>query len=283
MNNAYLYYLDSTERLSELLVSYESLKRTAPKYQVYCMCGPEIVNEKIFSFFREIGILPLITNKPLHLYLFDDDGNWYSRFICFGKLDIFNLTMFDKVVFLGTDTYITKNIDELFDYPDGSMATHHVNDYNGMGANGDVFVVTPNKETMKNIMQIIKEDIQNYNFRYLYDQEFLENYYNHRNNPKLHLNYMYNMIIPNINDYENNPLFDYESVKIFHFLGAPKVEDKVKLDDFPNMHGGTNYNLSNKIIKEYLTFYDEVIDRYKLKYPYMPLANSVHRSVNNVE
>ena len=44
-------------------------------------------------------------------------------------------------MYIDADTYIIKNIDELFDYPDMSMSAHHA-DMEGI-SNGGVLVIEP--------------------------------------------------------------------------------------------------------------------------------------------
>lgn len=285
MNYAYVYYFGDTEKLSEFLVSYESLKATNPKYQICCLCGGTTINKKMFNFLREIGINPLICDFAQSYATKQPNGNRISCLDVAGKIDIFKYEDFDKVVLIDTDTYVKKNIDELFELPDGSMATHHdcLSETRGSGNSG-VVVLKPNLNTWYKFYESIRQGYITGNMEYDNDQTFLIKHYDFDNNPQLHLNYMYNTIFRLINEYKENPLFDIDSVKIFHFT---RVDNNDKINNvsekhfFNNRWDSLDYELTDKLFDEYITFYDKVINEYKEKYPYIALANTVYYSRGN--
>ena len=55
MNYAYVYYFSDSSKLSEFIVSYESLKATHPKYPIYCVLGEACINQKFVDFLTSIG------------------------------------------------------------------------------------------------------------------------------------------------------------------------------------------------------------------------------------
>lgn len=72
------------------------------------------------------------------------------------KLNIFNLTQFDKIVYLDSDTWVMKNIDDLFTYPSLSA----VPDVHGLSDKlcSGLLVIEPNNEIFKDIMKLFQTD-----------------------------------------------------------------------------------------------------------------------------
>ena len=278
MNYAYVYYFSDSSKLSEFIVSYESLKATHPKYPIYCMLGEACINQKFVDFLTSIGVGFLICDTPCSIATRNSSGIRTSTFDVAGKMDIFLHTQFDKIVCIDTDTYINKNIDELFNAPDGSMATHHDEmDAKGGGCNSGVLVIKPSVDTWNKLYQAIKNGFISNKFEFKNDQDFLNYIYNYDNNPHLKLNYMYNLIFRLANEYIKNPLFDILSVKIWHMCTpiVQKLEDVSTARCFTNRNNLQDYSLTDEIFNKYTEFYNEVINKYKKLYPYLPLANTV--------
>ena len=61
MNYAYVYYFSDSSKLSEFIVSYESLKATHPKYPIYCMLGEACIYQKFVEFLASLGVGYLIS------------------------------------------------------------------------------------------------------------------------------------------------------------------------------------------------------------------------------
>ena len=69
MNYAYVYYFSDSSKLSEFIVSYESLKATHPKYPIYCVLGEACINQKFVDFLTSIGVGFLICDTHVALQL----------------------------------------------------------------------------------------------------------------------------------------------------------------------------------------------------------------------
>ena len=89
MNYAYVYYFSDSSKLSEFIVSYESLKATHPKYPVYCMLGEACINQKFVDFLTSIGVGFLICDTPCSIATRNSSGIRTSTFDVAGKMDIF--------------------------------------------------------------------------------------------------------------------------------------------------------------------------------------------------
>ncbi|GAA0771898.1 glycosyltransferase family 8 protein [Roseibium denhamense] len=127
----------------------------------------------------------------------------------FVKLRLWQLTEYDKVVFIDADALVLKNCDRLFDYPEFCAAP---NVYEGLGdfhrLNSGVFTATPSEATFADMMQRLDEpDV----FWRRTDQTFLETYF-----PDWHgLPVFYNML-----QYVwfNLPgLWDWDQIHILHY------------------------------------------------------------------
>ena len=124
---AYCYYVDCFSRISDLVVSVESLKHTKPKYPIYCLVGDGIFrNMRVINFLNDVvGVHTLLNPHPFSEIIYSG-STIFDVFCCSGKLKFLQPMGFDKIVVLDSDTYITRNMDEIFDYPSGSMATHKI-------------------------------------------------------------------------------------------------------------------------------------------------------------
>ena len=169
----------------------------------------------------------------------------------FDKFNIFNLTEYDKVVYLDSDIYVSENIDELFEKPNMSAViagksypfNKHWNELNS-----GVMVIEPKegireelinrmyemskikralrkphkqeyKRFFSNISLLkIKDKICKY-VQGIGDQDVLEDFFDWKNNPQLHLDEQYN-VFSNYADYYKKDLGI--NPKCYHFIGAKK-------------------------------------------------------------
>ncbi|KAI8094768.1 nucleotide-diphospho-sugar transferase [Thamnidium elegans] len=93
----------------------------------------------------------------------------FNKACRYSKLSLWNLTQYEKVVFLDADTMVINSIDELFEYPQFSAVV----DIGGV-VNTGVFVAEPNTDTYHAIMRTY-ETAPSYNRG---DQGFLNYYFN---------------------------------------------------------------------------------------------------------
>ena len=144
------------------------------------------------------------------------------------------------------------------------------------GCNAGVLVIKPNIETWNKLYLSLQSGMALNKFQFKDDQAFLSQIYDYENNNSLKLNYMYNLIFKLSNEYIQNPLFDVNSVKIWHMCTpiVQKLEDVSSPRCFENRDAKTSYALSDNIFNDYISFYDKVINKYRTIYPYLPLAHT---------
>lgn len=88
VKRAYFYYLSTEYRLSELLVSIQSLKDTGTPYDIGCILDPEITNEAEEALKAE-GIKVFRNTDPsIGMSMKSQYNKWGNQFTfgCIGKL-----------------------------------------------------------------------------------------------------------------------------------------------------------------------------------------------------
>lgn len=141
----------------------------------------------------------------------------------FCKLRLWQLTQFERVVFLDADTLVVKNIDRLFGYPEFSAAPNLYETLDDMHRlNSGVFVAQPSGWRFDDMLECL--DAPNVYWRRT-DQTFLETYFPHWHG----LPYIFNTLQY---VYFNLPqLWRPESVHLIHYqYEKPWQPDHPKLD-----------------------------------------------------
>ena len=141
----------------------------------------------------------------------------------FCKLSVWQLTRYDRVVFLDADTLVIKNIDKLFGYPEFSAAPNLYETLEDMHRlNSGVFVAAPSTDTYDAMLdRLDTADV----FWRRTDQTFLESYF-----PDWHgLPYTYNTLQY---VYFNLPqMWRWSSIKVVHYqYEKPWQENHPKAD-----------------------------------------------------
>ena len=226
MNRAYIGVLSTPAYLIGILGVSECLKRVKSKYPFYVVITDQISLE-IEKLLNEHGIYTIRRNSiqiPEIIKVKNSRGEFSHWTNTFDKLSIFELTQFDKIVYLDADLYIRKNIDELFQYH--HMATTPNRKY---GPNiapppeliSGLLVIEPEKGLLNkfsNILMSISDKRQS-----IGDQDILQEYYiNWANMPELHLDLKYNAFFTYLDYYINHCNYSLEDISVFHFILTKK-------------------------------------------------------------
>jgi len=134
---------------------------------------------------------------------------FHSPLLNFCKLRLWQLTNYERVIFLDGDTIVIRNIDRLFGYPEFSAAPNvyeNLADFHRL--NSGVFVAKPSRKTFEDMLEHLDQPGK---FWKRTDQTFLQDYF-----PDWHgLPVFYNML-----QYVwfNLPeLWDWGSVHVIHY------------------------------------------------------------------
>lgn len=250
--NAYATILSTDSYLSGVLALFESIKRTNTKISDFVVIVNQGIKEETINRLKENGIIVKIMPKieaPQEIKcknkLFPHWNNTFDKF------NIFNLIEYEKVVYLDSDIYVSENIDELFEKPNMSAViagksypfNKHWNELNSgvmviepkEGIREDLIkhmekmskrkrrLKKPSKQKHKkffsNISLLKIKDKICKHIQGIGDQDVLEDFFDWKSNPQLHLNEQYN-VFSNYADYYKKNLG--VNPKCYHFIGAKK-------------------------------------------------------------
>lgn len=133
MNNAYITLLSTNNYIYACIGLMYSWKETHSKYPFYCIVTEDITESNI-NILKSIGYEVIVDKsyipdsyyEALKKYENSDEiptGNSTSDLtkngwqFAWSKLLIFKYTQFDKLLFIDADSYIIKNLDDVFDRP----------------------------------------------------------------------------------------------------------------------------------------------------------------------
>lgn len=266
-NYSYVTLLSDDTYAYGVILLLESLKTVKSKYPLHVLVTDE-VSAPTIEILKQLDLTyeivdtiktPNIILKHNYAINARFSGIWRN---CFTKIKIFNLTQFEKIVFLDCDILILKNIDNLFNKPHMTAAIdgEYFNLYpNNPHFNAGCLVIQPNKEDFNNLMNLINTlNIDNYQNTIIADQELLNIYYNDWYNKKdLHLNKYYNIFGPYI---EEEYLDDIKKKAYFiHFVGRKPWTFWVKIAT--ETYSEYFYQESKSIIEKVLSKLDWAIIR----------------------
>lgn len=223
----YVCVLATNNYLDGCLVLNENLKHINSQYELLCLINEEITQEtrNILDYFK-------IEYKEIKKINYDVDFEGYIQPYfknTFDKLSVFNLTEYEKIVYLDLDLLILENIDELFTYNGLAMAID--NPFSQLHNSG-VMVIEPNEEDYHNLINVMIEKMNNQ--EQLGDQDIINEYFTSinslpqsynlmrrlHNKTEIKKSYIWN------EENEVYPLKKYEEnnapKKILHYIVTPK-------------------------------------------------------------
>lgn len=121
MKEAFITLLSSENYLDGALALFESYKEHNSRYPFVIAVTENINNPQITNPIKRSGALVEII--PQLQYTEVVRNHWKDNPVLntASKYELFNLKQYDKLVYIDADTYILSNIDNLMEYPDGSM------------------------------------------------------------------------------------------------------------------------------------------------------------------
>jgi alpha-N-acetylglucosamine transferase len=216
MKYAYVTVLSTNNYYDGVSVLYESLKRTNPKYEFVVVVNETIDEEiiqKLISKGCKIIKRPRIVATNIKNTLYPQWNNTFDKF------NIFDLTEFDKIVYLDSDMLILRNIDELFDLPNLSATIAgklYYTDWTDI--NSGMMVIEPKKGILEGLKEILYSEKFKVGFG---DQNIIEAYFDWHNK-NLEISEKYNMFLFLIDYYFNHFDFNRDMLCIVHYIGLKK-------------------------------------------------------------
>ena len=258
-NYAYVTLLSTDHYYEGVIVLFESLKRTQPKYQNFIV----VINEKISDSVKYKLIkkgYQLIEKESIDASNYVKNNNFQYWINTFDKLNVFELVEFEKIIYLDSDLYINKNIDELFELPNMSAVISgkgYVKEWEEM--NSGVIVIEPKHGLTEKMIQILKNEKFDKNIG---DQDIINRYFDWKNK-NLAISEIYNMYYNFVDYYVKYLNYNLEDFKIIHFIGQQKPwmmsEDEIQSYRVSTMRDEKNSELY--YFNKYIDILNEIRDK----------------------
>jgi len=253
LNYTYVTLLSSVDYLPGILALNDNLKNIGCKYPLHIMVTNNVIVHISKYLIKEkipFTIVPKITYSPETIAAMN---NARLETIA-SKINVFRLEELEKVVYLDTDSYFIKPIDELFNYPDGAL--YDCGEPRGFCG---LFTCIPRMHPLDYYISLLKHN-------HMWESDLIEElWFPFKSNPDYRIPYSY-FVNTKVQDF-NTLLPIEEKVHGFHFCGELKPwKFKNPYDYITAFHKEwpfPNEN-RNKIIKDY---YYQYIQPIKDKYP----------------
>lgn len=219
MNYAYVTVLSTDNYYKGVIALFESLRQTKPKYDNFVVVVNETISKDIIAKLESYNYTIILKNKIEVPFIKNGSYSYWEN--TFDKLNIFGLVEFDKIIYLDSDMYIAKNIDELFLKPHMSCVIAgkgYVNSWKGLGSG--LMVIEPQIGLVENLLNVLYEEKFD---KDIGDQDIIEKYYDWANNNEgLILSENYNLFIDFIDYYIDNLGYSKKNIAVIHFIGSRK-------------------------------------------------------------
>jgi alpha-N-acetylglucosamine transferase len=213
---AYTTVVTSTNYLPGALALFQSIRQTESSVELVLCCTSGLLSPEFVEHLKELSIsvdeIPHISNPNLVI----SEERFTSTY---SKISIFNLTKFDKIVFLDADTLVLRNVDELFEKEHLSAVISGKSlpencDWNHF--NTGLMVIAPSAsefDRLKALASLVSSSDGG-------DQGFLQNvYHNWPNQSHLHLAEGFNLFIGYLEVYK----------KLGYHFAQPGKKDKMDI------------------------------------------------------
>lgn len=270
MNYAYVSVLTTESYLIGILGVSECLKRVNSQFPFYVLITDNISHE-IEALLNHRGINTIRRHSisvPEIIKQKNDTGVFSHWTYTFDKLSIFELTQFDKIVYLDSDIYIRKNIDLLFKKKHMSTTPNRK-----FGPNitpppeliSGLLVIEPKEGLLTSFQEILSSIADKRNS--VGDQDILQEYYTDwKNQSELHLDLKYNTFFTYLDYYISHCNYKLDDIFVFHFLLSKKPWD---------------FSLEN--MNEYIKYLNDRVDFLYNKYGTQDLLDCIKSGNTNKE
>lgn len=241
-NYAFVSIITSDDYLPGLLVLHKSLVEANAQYPFLVLITEDISVNTISTLDKSCIPCKTVKTKINNPTNVDQSHRWFPTY---SKLNVFDQTQYDKIVYLDADMLILRNIDELFKYPHmsaviaggmlpGKSARRHLN--------SGIFVFEPSHELFEDMVGKIGkieklEPGGSINKpRHGSDQDFLNAYYpDWPNQKERQLDHKYNIIHYLLDEYNKSFGYSIENgprpISIIHYASYLKpwnISEKTK-------------------------------------------------------
>lgn len=272
MNNySYITLLSDDSYIYGIILLHETLKSTNAKYPLTVLVTSN-VSKPILCLLDQLNlkykiISPIYNVKILEFNQKINPALAKTWSYCLSKFEIFNMTEYDKVLFLDADIMILKNLDHIFQYPHMTSALdgEYFNIWpDNPHFNSGILLIEPNKDEYQKLLTFAtSEAIDNWHRDECFaDQEILNMYYSDWiNKPELHLNKYYDIFAPYIQEEQISDID--ENCYFIHYVGRKPWRAFMKLSS--ETYTEKYYTQAHTIIQECVNQLDWNIVKQNIK------------------
>lgn len=225
MKRTFVTLLSSPSYVEGVLVLHQSLKKYGKtRYPLLCVCSKSI-EESIICRIKQEGIncFQLSRSATDDIDLSEQapgQNRWNNTF---DKLLIWELTEYEKMVFLDSDMIVLENIDDLFEKPPFTAVAFGQLLFNWNHLNSGMMVIKPNKEVCQQLIAQIPNTVNLFLAERgsVGDEDVINHYMPEwKQRQELHLHEGYNLFFRKMTEYHRQFGFSYgKNIKIVHFIG----------------------------------------------------------------
>lgn len=220
--NSYVTALTTDAYLVGVLALHLTLRRSKSRYGLTAILT-DTVSVHSEHLLKDFGINTLRIGVVALPEGFRQQKTHWTHSL--GKLSIFDLTMFEKIVFVDSDMMVLENIDSLFER-ESLSATQAGRSFPGnehwKELNSGLMVLRP----QKGLRDALESAIPGYaaNHSEFGDQDILQEHFQWPSSPELVLREEYNVFMQYIEHYiaHKSTILNGEDIKIVHFIGPQK-------------------------------------------------------------
>lgn len=269
MSKIFLTLLSSPSYLEGVIVLYRSLiKYGQTKYPFACVCSKSLEDKDVCLLEKQGVQCIRLSQTAIDGVDLSFQPNSYDRWsYTFDKLLIWDLTEYDKVVFLDSDMIVMDNIDELFNKPAFSAVAAGQLLFGWDWLNSGLMVIEPDKKVCSKLLSQISTTVTNFSKETnpVGDQDVINDYIlNWRSRDDLHLHEGYNMVFRGMTEYHRKFGFNYgKNIKVVHFIG-PWYDKPWNHSLWKVFYHLVGYFLHNRYILKAYIAYQRILWRYRI-------------------
>lgn len=256
---AYVTILSTDTYLPGVLALFNSIKNTHTTINTFVVIVNENIKKETKKILNKEGYIVIVKKSisiPNSVKIANSIGTTSNWIYTFDKFNLFKLNEFDKIVYLDSDMYVNKNIDELFDKPNMSgvvAGKSYQGNESWKELNSGIMVIEPKEDIVDELIKTmrkmskpkIKKSAKIYKnkkwtsnsilpnictksknlYKYVKgkgDQDVIEEYYHWKDKPELELNEKYNIFAIYLDYYINNLGYVKDDIAVIHFIGCKK-------------------------------------------------------------
>ncbi len=280
MNIAFVTVLSTNNYYKGVIALFESIRKTNSKCNNFVVVVNETIHNHIISNFIDRGYI-VIKKKKLSFNFVHNTSyvNWKNTF---DKFYIFDLVEYDKIVYLDSDMYVTKNIDELFELPHMSAVIAGHDRFNSWVEIGSgLMVIEPKANTSLELIKTLQTTTYN---KDIGDQDVIETYFNWKDQ-NLAISENYNMFAPYVDYYINELGYSADDIAVIHFIGntKPWMLNKKEQEEYINGCASRNELYLLDYFKKYMELINKIGKKLSIITPFYNTINETKRLASILE